>query len=347
MKRRLTVTLLAVCLLLAALVPAAFATETEEEQDPRKGTCGEEIAWVLDDYTLTISGSGEMADGSPWESHKTHIEHVVFTGGITKIGADAFNGFDRIETVDFGDALVEIGERAFYGCEDIDVIHLPATFRIFGAEAFRNCYSLKYVYCDGGMPRFNDSCLWTGEYISVFYRTNNPWPAEAVGQLVSNFGGRLGVMMGNYEDSDVVGMTEETEAAQETEEVTQATEAVTEEATEATEEATEAAVVETVAATEPVQTEATVPETTEPPTQTTVPETTAAETEAPTEAPTQAETQTVETEPAQTEQEAAPIEQLRSNSWIGLVLIGSVLAFVAIGAIIFNVARKNGGRYNR
>lgn len=344
MKKRLAVSLLAICMLLAVLAPAGFAVEeeTEEtekaaEQDPRKGTCGEGITWELDDYTLTISGSGEMDDGSPWEEHKTHIEHVVFTGGITKIGADAFNGFDRIETVDFGDALVEIGQRAFYGCEDIDVIHLPATFRIFGAEAFRNCYSLKYVYCDGGMPRFNDSCLWTGEYISVFYRGNNPWPAEPVGQLVSNFGGRLGVMMGNYENSDVIGQAEETEAAEETEETTEATEAATEEVTEATEEATEAAVVETVAETVPAPTEESVPETTE----ATVPVTEE------TAAPTEPQTQSVETEPAETAPEEAPIEQLRSNSWIGMVLIGGVLAFIVIGAIIFHVANKKGGRYSR
>ena len=72
--------------------------------------------------------------------------------------------------------MVEIGDKAFYGCEDIEYIHLPATFRSFGAQSFRGCESLKYVYCDGGMPRFNDSCLWTGNYIAVFYPTNNPWP---------------------------------------------------------------------------------------------------------------------------------------------------------------------------
>ena len=186
------------------------------------GSCGEGLSWSLDGYTLTISGDGEMDDGCPWIEHMDHIEHVVLDGKITKIGKEAFYKFDRLEMVDFGEALVEVGTRAFYGCDDIAYIHLPATFRTFGAEAFRDCQSLQYVYCDGPMPRFNDSCLYTGNFIMVFYPTNNPWPSEYTSQLINNFGGRLGISMGNFEESAVLSnlAEEETEAteAEETDE---------------------------------------------------------------------------------------------------------------------------------
>ena len=325
MKRRFVLNFLIAALLVTMLAPGASALETHIAD----GTCGDGITWSLDGYTLTISGSGEMMDGSPWSEHANHIEHVVLTGGITKVGKEAFYKFDRLETVDFGDSLVEIGERAFLGCEDIDYIHLPSTFRTFGAEAFRDCTSLKYVYCDGGMPRFNDSCLWTGNYISVFYPPNNPWPAESVNVLVQNFGGRLGIMMGSYDETAVeenLAAYEATAETEETEETTEATEAPTEAATEPV----------VVIATEPATVPTTEPETE--PTETTVPETTEATT-----VPTTEATETVETT-EETEPETVA-EKVGGDGWIGMVMIAGVLTFLLSGAMIFRSVSHKNGRY--
>lgn len=336
MKKRILMLLLAACLLVNLLPFGVCAEEPQTAVDPnaKSGSCGDGLTWVLEDYTLTISGSGEMTDGAPWEAHKDHIEHVVLTGGVTKIGAEAFYKYDRIETVDFGDALVEIGEKAFYGCEDIDYIHLPATFRRFGAECFRDCWSLKRVYCDGGMPRFNDSCLWTGNYISVFYPTNNPWPSEYTMPLASSYGGNLGIMMGNFDQSlveeELSGSemvqqeeTKETEPAETEEVLPEPTEAPTEAPvetqapTEVTEEPVREVIMITAAATEP-ETE---------PVQTT------AETQAP------ETTETLEPE--------LPEEDPAGNSWIGLVMIVGVLTFLIAGAVLFRVLSRKGGRYRR
>ena len=248
--KRIFLLFLAACMLVTLALPV-FAEETEDAASDNKitadtsGTCGENLTWILNGNTLTVSGSGKMDGGSPWDAHRKKIKKVVLTGGVTSVGAKAFFEYDRLEYVDFGDALVEIGEKAFAGCPDLKVIHLPATFRTFGAEAFRDCISLERVYCDGGMPRFNSSCLWTGNYISVFCRTDNPWPADAVNQLVSNFGGRLGVMMGNYSDDILLelGISPEMAAAEETEPPETTEPAETEaaaETTEATEAPTEA-----------------------------------------------------------------------------------------------------------
>lgn len=333
MKKRLMINFLIAVMLVTLLAPAAFALDTHIAD----GTCGEGISWSLDGYTLTISGSGEMEDGAPWEEHKNHIEHVVLEGGITKVGAKAFYKYDRLETVDFGDALVEIGEQAFFGCTDIAYIHMPATFRRFGAQSFRECTGLKFVYCDGGMPSFKDSCLWTGNYISVFYPTNNPWPFEYTSPLISSYGGNLGIMMGNFDESGVAAAlaeydTEETEAEEETE----ATEAATEAPTEApTEAATEPVV---VLVTEPETVPTTEPETQ--PTETTVPET---------EAPTEAVTETVETtEWALFTEETEPetvAEKVGGNGWIGMVMIAGVLTFLLSGAMIFRSVSRRNRRY--
>ena len=341
MRKRISLLLLAVCLLLS--LPLTGFAEEAAAPKAKSGTCGEGITWVLEDYTLTISGSGEMEDGSPWEAHKDHIEHVVLTGGVTKIGAQAFYKYDRIETVDFGDALVEIGEKAFYGCEDIDYIHLPKTFRKFGAEAFRECVSLKRVYCDGGMPRFSDSCLWTGNYISVFFPTNHPWPSEYTMPLASSYGGNLGIMMGNFDQSAVdaeLGGTTVQEDAEETKETEKATEP---------------------AQTEPKPTEAPVEKPTEPAVVIIAPETEPEEepiriTAAPTEEETVPAT-TEETEPAQVTEPAAlpaepeepqePEQLLGEKSWIGIVMIVGVLTFLIAGAVIFRVMNRGSRRRRR
>lgn len=343
MKTRILMLLLAACLMMNLLPFGAFAAEAEEtaeavaeearDSNTVSGTCGEGLSWVLEDNTLTISGSGEMEDGAPWEAHAKKIEKLVLTGGVTKIGAEAFYDYDQLESIDFGDSLVEIGERAFYGCDDLVLIHLPATFRTFGAECFRACNSLQRVYCDGGMPRFNSSCLWTDNYISIFYPTSYVWPQEPVAQLISNFNGRLGITMGNYDDS----VLSELDAPGEAVEETKPSASETEETGEPTEEPTEAAA-------EPAVTEPAIvlviPETE--PAQTTVPPTTEAETEAPTEEPTEPETEA--TEPMGLEEAA---ETLEGKSWIGLVMIAGVITFLISGAMIFRAATKKGGKYRR
>lgn len=330
MKRRWILNLLLASLLLMLLSPAASAVAAS-------GTCGDGLTWKLENYTLTVTGSGEMEDGCPWEDYKTKIDHVVLSGGVTKVGKENFSGCDRLETVEFGDALVEIGEKAFYGCEDIVYIHLPKTFRSFGAQSFRGCESLKYVYCDGGMPRFNDSCLWTGNYIAVFFPTNNPWPYEYTSTLISSYGGNLGIMMGNFDPANLPVKSSKTgseeEAAEETEAETETT------------EATVAAFAETEEATVPPTT---VPETTEAATVPTTVETTEATTEAATEAATEATTEaTTEETTVETTEETEPMDPVRKvggDGWIGMVIIAGVLTMLLAGAMIFRgVSRR--GRY--
>lgn len=342
MKKRIMLLLAAVCLMVNLLPLGAFAGEVEEtaetteateetlDRSAASGTCGDGLSWAFEDGVLVISGSGEMEDGDPWAAHKNRIKRVVFTGGVTKVGAKSFYEYHFLESVDFGDALVEIGPQAFYGCTELTVIHLPATFRTFGAECFRECVMLQKVYCEGGMPRFNSSCLWCGDYVAVFYRTDHVWPADAVNQLVSNFGGRLGIMMGNYESS-IEAELEEKEFGDEV--LPQVTEAPTQPVTEA--------------ATEPV---------TEPPVPETEPE--AAEvvyiTAPPAEPETEPETvpepqpRQQETNPVWMEEPAEEIvEDLGTKSWIGIVMIAGVITFLLIGALIFRSASKKGGRYDR
>lgn len=204
--------LLAALLLLVTLAVPTLAEETEAAEEAAteetvevasetkapvsretSGTCGDGLSWELSGSTLTISGSGEMNDGSPWAGHKERVKTVILSGGVTKVGAGAFDGFENLTAVNFGDSLKEVGEGAFRGCTALKEISLPATFRLFGVESFYGS-GLEAVYCGGGMPSFKGSCLWNGNHIMVYYPVNNPWPQESVQILTDNFGGRLEVV---------------------------------------------------------------------------------------------------------------------------------------------------------
>ncbi|MBR1717265.1 MAG: leucine-rich repeat protein [Paludibacteraceae bacterium] len=72
------------------------------------GTCGasgDNLTWTLNacDSTLTISGTGAMADysagGAPWNEYKDAIHTVTFADGINTIGENAFAGFTNLTDI--------------------------------------------------------------------------------------------------------------------------------------------------------------------------------------------------------------------------------------------------------
>jgi hypothetical protein len=56
------------------------------------GACGYDLLWTLDNGTLTISGNGEMLNGSnaSWHSYKNQVHTVVIENGVTNIDTHAF-----------------------------------------------------------------------------------------------------------------------------------------------------------------------------------------------------------------------------------------------------------------
>lgn len=132
MKKRLLSAILSFCMLLTMAPTVAFAAEDDEAAPQNnsvlKGSCGAEgnegsVQWALtdddgdDSYTLTISGSGAMADYTsnirhadatqPWRASATGVEiekitNVVVSEGVTSIGAFAFNGLTGVSEYDIG-----------------------------------------------------------------------------------------------------------------------------------------------------------------------------------------------------------------------------------------------------
>ncbi len=95
------------CSAISAYQAAGWGNYTVETEYTASGTCGAEgdnLTWTLcDDGTLTISGTGAMANysagGAPWYEYKDAIHTVTFADGINTIGENAFAGFTNLTDI--------------------------------------------------------------------------------------------------------------------------------------------------------------------------------------------------------------------------------------------------------
>ena len=126
---------------------ADFAVKASAE-DSTSGTCGENLTWVYDDFskTLTISGTGEMydyeEDSYQWEYT---MEKVVIEEGVTSIGDYAFYYYGHLESVTIPDSVTSIGKLAFFFCDKITDITIPSGVKTIGDSAFGWCRGLSNI----------------------------------------------------------------------------------------------------------------------------------------------------------------------------------------------------------
>ena len=177
------------CLLLclAAMLPTVAANAADAE-----GTTGS-FTWSLTDGVLTITGEGNMPDypdGAPWDAYKDRITKVVLAGGVTYVGAHAFEDYDKLEAVDFGDVIYELGKRSFYSCDGLTVLHLPKTFKVFGEECLRHCSGLKEIHSQGRPASFRLNCLWDTKVI-IYFPASQPWGVDYIQEMEGVFKGRI------------------------------------------------------------------------------------------------------------------------------------------------------------
>lgn len=348
-KRRLFAALTTALLLISMALPLAMATETQETTEEtteetkthysleKSGSCGKNTTWQLEGHTLTISGSGEIDAGSPWEFYKDSIHKVILKGDITVIGAEAFSACNNLQYIDFGNSLKEIGYRAFYSCNALEAVRMPDSFRKFDTECFLDCDGLQLVYCDGPMPSFKGSCLYTNHTVQVFYSPSVPWPYEETSRLMTNFGGRVHVDVGSPEALEEYWEDIDTDEPEETKPVLKET--------QPPETEPPVTVPET---TVPVTTAATVPETTSVETAPQVTETAPPATEAVATAPAlELSPQDFHnTEPTEVPQRQTPKEKPEISGVAWALIAAAAFTAILVLALLIRMIVHGGGRYS-
>lgn len=304
-------------------------------------TCGAALTWSVEGSTLYITGTGEMYDfpsGAPWAAYRNSITQVVLSGGVTTVGAYAFQDYDSLLSVDFGTSLISVGKDAFSGCDGLTAITLPATFKKFGENSFRSCKNLKQINCSGGFPRFDENCLWD-TYTTIVYSASNPWSVSLVEQLENAFQGRIEFRSSDGTDPYVPTQPTTAPTVQPTQpQWNTPTESPTQETFWATQLPT------TPVYTEPVVTQpVTVPVYTEPATVPTLPVQTLPQNTQPTIVLGAQAT----TPPTYSQNQATD-----GNSIFGVLIVVIILAMLATGALLVKTAssgKKKGrkGKYNR
>jgi hypothetical protein len=96
------------------------------------GACSWTITGVAPNYTLTISGSGAMAnyasnDKTTWraDEYRNNIKTAVIADGVTHVGNAAFYDCSGLTAVAIPNSVTTIGERAFQSCSGLTAVTIP------------------------------------------------------------------------------------------------------------------------------------------------------------------------------------------------------------------------------
>ena len=127
-------------ILVLTLVLSVGSVSAAEPTIVYSGNCGANVTYELDSNgLLTISGTGEMADYSPWYDQKESIKRVVIENGVTSIGDVAFPGCTGLTSVTIGRNVTSIGDNAFYGCTGLkEVIYNAKAAECSEYNVFQN-----------------------------------------------------------------------------------------------------------------------------------------------------------------------------------------------------------------
>ena len=113
-------------------------------------TADDNAYWALVGGTLTISGSGNMANytaasAAPWNDYVADIKTVVIEDGVTNVGNYAFNNCSKLTSVTISKDATIVGTYAFNNCTNLKSVTIPDDVYNIYAYAFANCESLTSV----------------------------------------------------------------------------------------------------------------------------------------------------------------------------------------------------------
>ena len=144
-------------------IEATSGSGSDPDPAYASGQCGDDLTWVLDGNTLTISGTGDMWDfewsddtdatTAPWAEYIDQIKTLVLDEGVTSIGNEAFDGFLNLTSVQLSDTVSRLGE---FSLQSIGVVslYLPAGVTEIEDYAIYLCNNLTEITVDAANPAY-------------------------------------------------------------------------------------------------------------------------------------------------------------------------------------------------
>ena len=136
---------------LAVIIVMLTATTARADDSGECGASGNNVTWSFNSSskTLTISGTGAMANYSPfvkpWINNIESIETVVIEDGVTSIGNYAFAYCSNLTSVTIPSSVTSIGKYVFFICTRLTSVTIPSSVTSIGGGAFDNCSSLTSI----------------------------------------------------------------------------------------------------------------------------------------------------------------------------------------------------------
>ena len=155
-------------LFLAALCLASV--QVQGQTTVASGMCGAEaggnnITWTLtSDSTLTISGTGDMADftsgNQPWQDHLTAIRTAVVQEGVTSVGDYFLYGCHNLTSIDLPDGLTSVGSHFLRSCTGLTSLTLPEGLSSVGDSFLNGCTGLTSIDLPDGLTSVGSHFLY-------------------------------------------------------------------------------------------------------------------------------------------------------------------------------------------
>lgn len=114
------------------------------------GRCGDEVSWQLEDFTLYITGIGDMWNWSseknaPWYDYYRVINNVIIDNGVTSIGDYAFYQCSIFTAIDMPQSITSIGDHSFCGCANLISVVIPEGVSKIHDSTFSGCQNLTSI----------------------------------------------------------------------------------------------------------------------------------------------------------------------------------------------------------
>lgn len=144
------------------------------------GTLGD-LAWLLDEGTLIVSGKGAIPDMGDrddiaWMPYRNEIREIIIENGVTAVGYEAFAECTELTSVSFPDSVTQIEDRAFFNCTKLDNVSLPKSLRTIEAHVFGRCTGLKQIYIPQSVDLIDIFAFAGAALTDIYYEgTMNEW----------------------------------------------------------------------------------------------------------------------------------------------------------------------------
>ena len=139
----------------SAYAVVSECSDGSEAASDHSGSCGDNVRYVFDSSTgtLTISGSGDMysysySDNVPWYFYRSDVKNIVIEEGVTSIGPYAFYRCSSIASVTIPDSVTSIGYYAFCYCTGLEELTIPISVNAvgsIGSSIFLYCTNIEKV----------------------------------------------------------------------------------------------------------------------------------------------------------------------------------------------------------